>query len=169
MFSLDVNGFTIIARTVIVYLALLFALRVAGKREMGQMTSFDLIVLLLISEAVQGSMVGGDMSVTGGLLAAGVLIGGNYGLAQARDRIPFLRAVLESSPTVVVSNGRFMRKNMSDENLEEDEVMLAIRAHGIEDVKGVRLAVLEQDGSISVIPLEGEPQKRRRSRPLKRR
>lgn len=169
MFSLDVNGFTIITRTVIVYLALLFALRVAGKREMGQMTSFDLIVLLLISEAVQGSMVGGDMSVTGGLLAAGVLIGGNYGLAQARDRIPFLRAVLESSPTVVVSNGRFMRKNMSDENLEEDEVMLAIRAHGIEDVKGVRLAVLEQDGSISVIPLEGEPQKRRRSRPLKRR
>lgn len=118
MFSLDVNGIEIVVRTVIVYLALLFALRVAGKREMGQMTSFDLIVLLLISEAVQGSMVGEDVSVTGGLIAAGVLIGGNYGLAQARDRIPFLRAALESSPTVVVSNGRFMRRNMRDENVE---------------------------------------------------
>ena len=169
MFSLDVNGLSIIVRTVIVYLALLFALRIAGKREMGQMTSFDLIVLLLISEAVQGSMVGGDMSVTGGLLAAGVLIGGNYGLAQARDRIPFLNAALESSPTVVVSNGRFMRRNMSDENLDEDEVMLAIRAHGIEDVKGVRLAVLEQDGSISVIPAEGNSQTRRKPRSMKKR
>ena len=169
MFSLDVSALEIIARTVIVYLALLFALRVAGKREMGQMTAFDLVVLLLISEAVQGSMVGGDMSVTGGLLAAGVLIGGNYGLAQARDRIPFLRATLESSPTVVVSNGRFMRRNMSGENVDEDEVMLAIRAHGIEDVKGVRLAVLEQDGSISVIPGEGKPATRRKPRPLKRR
>ena len=169
MFSLDVDGIEIVARTIIVYLALLFALRVAGKREMGQMTSFDLIVLLLISEAVQGSMLGGDVSVTGGLLAAGVLIGGNYGLAQARDRIPFLRAALESSPTVVVSNGRFMRKNMSDENVDEEEVMLAIRAHGIEDVKGVRLAVLEQDGSISVIPAESKPQERRKPRPMKKR
>jgi uncharacterized membrane protein YcaP (DUF421 family) len=167
VFSLDVNGVEIVVRTMIVYLALLFALRVAGKREMGQMTSFDLVVLLLISEAVQGSMVGEDMSVTGGLIAAGILIGGNYGLAQARDRIPFLRAALESSPTVVVSNGRFMRRNMRDENLEEDEVMLAIRAHGIEDVKGVRLAVLEQDGSISVIPAEDKPDKQRRPRGLK--
>jgi len=75
---LQISGWSIVARTVIIYLALLFGLRVAGKREMGQMTPFDLVVIILVANAVQNAMVGPDNSVTGGLIAAAVLIGGNY-------------------------------------------------------------------------------------------
>ena len=88
MFSPDVNGWSIVARTLIVYAALLIGLRLAGKREIGQMTPFDLVVILLIANAVQNAMVGPDTSVTGGLIAAGALIVGNYGVAQARERLP---------------------------------------------------------------------------------
>ena len=87
MFNLNVNGFEIVARTLIIYACLLLALRVVGKREIGQMATFDLVVILLISNAVQNAMVGSDVSVTGGLIAAGVLIGANYGVATARDYV----------------------------------------------------------------------------------
>jgi len=161
MFSLDVSGLEIIARTLIIYIALLVALRLAGKRELGQMTPFDLVVLLLVSEAVQNAIFGGDMSLTGGLFGAGVLIGANYGLGAASERITWLREAIEGTPTLVVSNGKFLRKNMRKENLDEDEVLMAIREHGVEDVAGGRLAVLEIDGSISVVPAESKPQPRR--------
>jgi uncharacterized membrane protein YcaP (DUF421 family) len=161
MFSLDISAIEIIARTVIVYLALLFALRLAGKRELGQMTPFDLVVLLLVSEAVQNSIIGGDESLTGGLIAAGILIGANYGLGAATERITFLREAIEGTPTLLVSNGNFLRKNMRSENLDEDEVLMAIRQHGVEDVEGVRLAVLETDGTISVVPVDAKPATRR--------
>jgi uncharacterized membrane protein YcaP (DUF421 family) len=89
MFDLDVNGWSIVARTLIVYGALLAGLRLAGKRELGQMTPFDLVVILLIANAVQNAMVGPDTSVTGGLIAATVLVTANYGLAMARERLRF--------------------------------------------------------------------------------
>jgi uncharacterized membrane protein YcaP (DUF421 family) len=134
--------------------ALLLALRLAGKRELGQMTPFDLIVLLLISEAVQNAIISGDESLTAGLIAAGVLITANYGLAFTRDRLPWLREALEGTPTVVVSNGRFLRKNMREEGLTEEEVMMAVREQGFAEVENVKLAVMETDGSISVIPAD---------------
>ena len=169
MFSLDISGLEIIARTVIVYAALLVALRLAGKRELGQMTPFDLVVLLLVSEAVQSSIIGGDMSLTGGLIAAGVLIGANYGVGAASERITWLREAIEGTPTILVSNGKYLRKNMRSENLDEDEVLMAIRQHGVEDVEGVRLAVLETDGTISVVPADAKPQTRRPRRIFRKR
>src|SRR3989304_1236290 len=106
MFDLAVNRLSIVARTLIVYLALLAGLRLAGKRGLGQMTPFDLVVILLIANAVQNAMVGPDTSVTGGLIAAGVLIVGNYGVAQARERLPWLRRAVEGTPTRLVNDGR---------------------------------------------------------------
>src|SRR3970282_1204624 len=97
MFGLDVNGLSIVARTLLVYLALLAGLRLAGKRELGQMTPFDLVVILLIANAVQNAMVGPDTSVTGGLIAAGVLVSVNYGLARARERLPWRRGGAEGA------------------------------------------------------------------------
>src|SRR5436309_14529056 len=97
VFNLSVNGFEIVARTLIIYACLLLALRVVGKREIGQMATFDLVVILLISNAVQNAMVGSDVSVTGGLIAAGVLIGANYGVATARERVIWLREAVEGS------------------------------------------------------------------------
>jgi uncharacterized membrane protein YcaP (DUF421 family) len=165
VFDLGISGFEIIARTLIIYGALLVGLRVAGKRELGQMTAFDVVVLLLISEAVQNAIIGGDLSVTGGLIAAGTLIGANYSIAKARERLPWLREFIEGSPTELVRDGKLLRENMRKENLEPEELMMEIREHGLADVKDVRLAVLENDGSISVVPADGDgqpPRKRRR-------
>jgi len=164
LFDLDINALEIIARTVIIYGALLVALRVAGKRELGQMTPFDLVVLLLISEAVQNAIIGGDLSLTGGLIAAGTLIGANYGIAKARDRLHWVRTLVEGSPTELVRDGKLLRENMRKENVELEELMMEIREHGLADLKEVRLAVLETDGSISVVPADGDAQTQPRRR-----
>jgi len=162
MFHLDVAAWSIAARTAIVYIALLLGFRLAGKRQMGQMTPFDLVVILLIANAVQNAMVGPDTSVLGGLIAAVVLLTGNYALAAARDRVPWLRRAIEGEPTLLVRDGKFDRKNLRREDVDEDEVMMTMREHGINDVKDVRLAILETDGSISIVTGSGESNKSRR-------
>ena len=154
MFDLQISGWSIAARTVVVYAALLLGLRLAGKRQLGQMTPFDMVVILLIANAVQNAMVGTDTSVTGGLIAAGVLIVGNYGIALARERVPLLRRAVEGTPTLLINDGKFVGEHLKREGLDEDEVMMAIREHGIADLSEVKLAVLEVDGSISIVPAE---------------
>jgi len=152
MFDLAISGWSIAARTTIVYVALLAGLRLAGKREIGQMTPFDLVVLLLVANAVQNAMVGPDTSVIGGLIAAAVLIAANYLVALFRDRAPWLRRAVEGNPTLLISDGRFIEDHLRRERLDEDEVMMAIREHGVAELKDVRMAVLETDGSISIVP-----------------
>lgn len=162
MFHLQVDAWSIVARTAIIYGALLLGFRLAGKREMGQMTPFDLVVILLIANAVQNAMVGPDTSVLGGLIAAGVLLGGNYALASGRERVPWLRSAVEGSPTLLIRNGAFVKENLRHEDIGEDEVLMATREHGIGDVKEVQTAVLETDGSISIVPKSGEAMRTRR-------
>ena len=162
MFSLDVNGWEIVARTVIIYGALLLALRLTGKRQLGQMTPFDLVVILLVANAVQNAMVGTDSSVTGGLIAAGVLIGLNYGVALARERIPSLRRAVAGSPTLIVSDGELIQAHLVREGLDEDDVLMAIREHGFTNLSDVKMAVLETDGSISIVPVTAAVTKTRR-------
>mgnify|MGYP001126562439 CR=1 FL=1 len=162
MFSLDVSGWSIVARTAIVYAALLIGLRLTGKRELGQMTPFDLVLILLVANAVQNAMVGSDTSVTGGLIAAGVLIVGNYGLAQARERLAWLRRAVEGTPTLLINDGKFVQEHLRREGLDEDEVLMAIRERGVMDVKDVRMAVLEVDGSISIVPADSKAMRTRK-------
>src|SRR2546425_8349004 len=169
MFSLDISGWSIVLRTVIVYVALLAGLRLAGKRELGQMTPFDLVVILLIANAVQNAMVGPDTSVTGGLIAAGVLVTANYGLATARERIPRLRRAVEGTPTLLVHNGKFLLEHLLKEGLDEDEVLMAVREHGIANVSDVQTAVLETDGSISIVPADAHVVRTRRHARFSRR
>ena len=152
MFHLQISGWSIVARTVIIYLALLFGLRVAGKREMGQMTPFDLVVIILVANAVQNAMVGPDNSVTGGLIAAAVLIGGNYAVAAVRERVPWVRRAIEGHPSLLIHDGKFLPDSLRHAGIDMDEVMMAMREHGIDDVKQVQMAVLETDGSISIVP-----------------
>jgi uncharacterized membrane protein YcaP (DUF421 family) len=161
MFSLEVSGWSIVLRSLIVYAALLVGLRLAGKRELGQMTPFDLVVILLIANAVQNAMVGPDTSVTGGLIAAAVLIVVNYGVAQARERLPWLRRAVEGAPTILIKDGKFVADHLRREGLEE-EVLMAIREHGVAGLKDVRLAVLEVDGSISIVPTDAKAMRTRR-------
>ena len=162
MFDLEISGWSIVARTVIVYGALLVGLRLAGKRELGQMTPFDLVVILLIANAVQNAMVGSDTSVTGGLIAAGVLVAVNYGVALARGRIPLLKGAVEGTPTLLISDGQFVEEHLRREGLDKDEVLMAIREHGVAEVKDVRMAVLETDGSISIVPADARAMRTRR-------
>jgi uncharacterized membrane protein YcaP (DUF421 family) len=164
MFSLDTNGWEIVARTVIIYGALLAGLRLAGKRQLGQMTPFDLVVILLIANAVQNAMVGPDTSVTGGLIAASVLIAANYGLAFARERIPALRFAVQGTPTLLMNNGRLIVEHLRKEGLDREDVLMAAREHGIDSLDGVHAAVLETDGSISIVPQGATVLRSRRAR-----
>jgi uncharacterized membrane protein YcaP (DUF421 family) len=144
----------IVLRTLIVYVGLLVGLRLMGKREMGQMTVFDLVVILLIANAVQNAMVGPDTSLEAGLVAAAVLLLVNRGIAELRLHSGTWGKLLEGTPTVLVQEGQFLDPALRKEGLERNQVEMAMREHGVEGVKGVRLAVLETDGSISIVPTE---------------
>lgn len=169
MFELNVPGWEIVARTVAVYAALLFGLRLAGKREIGQMTAFDLVVILLVANAVQNAMVGPDTSLLGGLIAAGALLGINFVTADLRGRLPWLRRAVEGNPTLLINNGQFVEEHLRQEHIDREEVLMALREHGLDEPSAARMAVLEVDGSISVVPAAVKPiQTRRRIRQRKK-
>jgi uncharacterized membrane protein YcaP (DUF421 family) len=163
MFSLAIPPWGIVLRTAMVYLVILVGLRLAGKREIGQMTVFDLVVLLLIANAVQNAMVGPDTSLIGGVLAALILLALNWGVAQLDLHWPRLRHLVEGSPTLLVMHGKIIPSHMRHEGLDEDTLLAALREHGITEVSDVEMAALETDGTISVIPVGSEV---RRTRPL---
>ena len=146
-----ISALQIIARTLVIYLVIIVGLRLAGKREIGQMTVFDLVVLLLIANAVQNAMVGPDTSLPGGILAAVVLLAANALLARLRMRWPGLRKFVEGTPTLLVLHGETIPKNMHQEGIDEETLLTAIREHGVAEMGQVEMAVLEIDGSISVI------------------
>ncbi len=142
----------IVVRTAVVYGGLLLGLRVAGKRELGQMTAFDLVVVLVISNAVQNAMVGPDTSLSGGLLAAATLLALNRVVATLSLRLPWLGQRLSGSPSLLVHDGRLVYPHLRAEGVTEDEMMQALREHGVGSLAEVQMAVLEVDGTISVIP-----------------
>jgi uncharacterized membrane protein YcaP (DUF421 family) len=160
MFPINLStAIEILLRTAAVYLVILVGLRLAGKREIGQLTVFDLVVLLLISNAVQNAMVGPDTSLVGGLLAAVVLLLVNALVARLRFKSPRLRHWLEGTPTLLVLHGEVISWNLRREGVDEDILSAALREHGIVDISVVEMAVLETDGSISVVPV-GETARR---------
>jgi uncharacterized membrane protein YcaP (DUF421 family) len=165
MLTLAIPAWNIVLRTAAVYLAILLGLRLAGKREIGQMTVFDLVVLLLIANAVQNAMVGPDTSLTGGILAAAVLLALNAIVAWLRLRWPRLRRLVEGSPTLLVLHGEVIADHLRREGLDEETLEAVVREHGVADLSEVEMAVLEIDGSISVIPSGGKTM--RVNRPLK--
>jgi uncharacterized membrane protein YcaP (DUF421 family) len=152
MWELHVPAWELMVRATIIYLALLVALRLFGKREVGQFTLIDLVLILLVANAVQPAMTGPDASLTGGLLIIATLVVVNRAIAIGRARIPLLQRLLESSPTVVARDGKWIPEAMDREELSIEDCEMAMREHGIGDVAEVELAVLEADGMISVVP-----------------
>lgn len=150
-----------IIRTLIVYLAILVALRLSGKRHVGQLSIVDFVLVLLISNAVQNAMVGSDTSLLGGIVAALTLIGVNWLLTRFIFRHERLGAFLEGEPTLLVRNGRVLQDELSREGIRPAELEAAIREHGLEDVKDCRLVIQEIDGSISVVPFGDQPKEHR--------
>ena len=162
MFELGTPWWQIVVRTLAVYGAVLIGLRLVGKRQLGQMSIADLVVILLIANAVQNAMVGPDASLQGGILAAVTLLAVNLVLTRALAHSPFAERLLEGVPTLLVKDGAYVLENLRREGLAHDEVDMAIREHGIGDLSGVRIAYLEPDGTISVIPMDAKVLRGRR-------
>jgi len=159
MLSLAAPIWDIVLRTGAVYLVTLIGLRLAGKREIGQMTVFDLVVLLLIANAVQNAMVGPDTSLLGGVIAAVVLLVLNWLVARLRLHSPRLRRLVEGAPTLLVLRGQVIAEHLIREGVDEDALNAALREHGVADIKDVAMAVLEIDGTISVVPADTKMQR----------
>ena len=142
----------IVLRTAIVYLFLVIVLRLSGKRQVGQPSILELIVVLVISDAVQNSMVGDNTTLWGGMVAVLTLVALDRALGMISARSKRIRTTLEGEPRLVVRDGRILERALLDEDLTADDVQAAARAHGLTRVDEIRLGVLEIDGSISVIP-----------------
>jgi len=130
--------------------ALLVALRVFGKREVGQFTLYDLVFVLLVANALQPAITGPDNSVGGGLVLILTLVLTNAGVARL-DRIPRFRRLLAAPPAVIIKDGEYLSDVMKREGVDQQEAETAMREHGVADVKEVQLGVLEPDGSISIV------------------
>ena len=159
----------VVARTGAVYAFLFVVLRVMGKREISQFTPFDLVLLLILANAVQNAMVGTNSSLAAGFAAALTLLSLNFLLNLLLARQVRLRHWLEGVPTLLLRHGRVEWPALRREHLDIEELMTAIREHGIETAQEVDLAILELDGSISVIgsheaAQKKAPQKTRRRR-----
>lgn len=141
----------IVLRTTVIYAVVLIGVRLSGKREVGQMTPFDLTLLLLISNAVQNAMVGPDSSLLGGVIAAGTLLVLNYGIAEVSGVNRRFRKLVQGQPSLLVHDGKIIESHMAKEHVSMDELQRALREHGIASYHEVALAVLEVDGSISCL------------------
>jgi uncharacterized membrane protein YcaP (DUF421 family) len=142
----------IVLRTAIVYLFLVVVLRLSGKREVGQLSILELIVILIISDAVQNSMVGENTTVWGGLVAVLTLLALDKGIGLVTNRSRRARRALEGEPRLLVRDGRLLERALQEEKVDAEAVRAAVRHQGLARIEDVRLAVLETDGSISVIP-----------------
>ncbi|MBI3578885.1 MAG: DUF421 domain-containing protein [Ignavibacteriales bacterium] len=144
-------------RTLIIYVVVLVGIRLTGKREVGQMTPFDLVLLLLIANAVQNAMTGPDTSVLGGIVAAATLLLLNASVTRIVWRYRSARKLVEGSPTLLIRHGKVLHENLAKEKIPAEALHQALREHGIANVGDVSIAVLEIDGSISVLKNEEIP------------
>jgi uncharacterized membrane protein YcaP (DUF421 family) len=154
-------------RTAVIYVLVLWGIRMTGKREVGQMTPFDLTLLLLISNSVQNAMTGPDTSLVGGVVAACVLLALNYLLADLSGINRSFRRAIQGSPTLLVHNGTEIAAHMAKEHVSADELNRALREHGCNSVRDAALVVLEVDGAFSVLKYDDvqehvKPQRRLR-------
>lgn len=138
-------------RTVAVYAVVLAGVRLSGKREVGQMTPFDLTLLLLISNSVQNAMTGPDTSLLGGMVAAVTLLVMNYFVADLSGANRRFRKFIQGEPSLLVHDGQLMAAHMAKEHVSMDELERAMREHGIASYRDIALAVLEVDGAISMM------------------
>jgi len=138
-------------RTAVIYVVVLLGVRLSGKREVGQMTPFDLTLLLLISNAVQNAMTGPDTSLMGGVIAAATLLIVNYFVAELSGGNRRFRKLVEGQPSLLIHDGQVISSHMAKEHVSMDELERALREHGITTYHDVALAVLEVDGSISCL------------------
>ena len=141
-----------VLRAVVVYAFLLLALRVFGRRELGQFTAFDLVVLLTLSNILQNAMIGNDSSLLGGLIGASVLRTANLALAYAVFRSRSFQRLVTGQPRILIRDGVVQKQALAVQRLTEQDLLAAVHNQGLEDFSRVHLAISEPNGTISVIP-----------------
>jgi uncharacterized membrane protein YcaP (DUF421 family) len=154
MWNMSLVWWEFVVRGLIIYGFLILLLRLTGKRQIGQMAPFDLVLLLVLSNAVQNSMNGGDNSVIGGMISAATLVVANGIVGRLTYRSKKVEDLVEGRPEVLIHHGRIFQKTLDHAKLTHHEVMAALRENGCSSVEEVQSAFLENDGSISVVPRE---------------
>ena len=144
-----------VIRGIIIYLFLLIVFRFMGKRSLASITTFDFVVLLIISEVIQNAFVGEDFSLTNGLLLIATLMGIDVILSFLKTKFKGFDRVAESVPLIIVEHGQLLNERMKKSGVEVDDIMQAARTlQGLERIDQIKYAVLEKDGHISIIPNE---------------
>lgn len=152
MWNMSFAWWEFVLRGVIIYTFLIVLLRLTGKRQVGQMAPFDLVLLLVLSNTVQNAMNGGDNSVYGGMISAVTLVTMNWLLGIATYKSKTLEKLVEGRPEVLIHNGKLFPEALKHEKLTHHELMTALRKAGCAEIEEVHAAFLENDGTISVIP-----------------
>jgi uncharacterized membrane protein YcaP (DUF421 family) len=151
MWFLSLPWYEFVLRGVLVYFFLLILLRLTGKRQVGQLAPFDLILLLVLSNAIQNAMTGGDNSVLGGFISAATLVLLNYGVSTLTYRSRWLEGIVEGRPVILIHDGKINDKSLSKVQLTHHELMAALRAAGCANPEKVLAATLENTGCITVV------------------
>ena len=163
MFIPDIQILEKIVRPLVVYFFLLLMFRIAGKRELGQMTPFGLIVLLTISNVLQNAMIGQDNSLSGGLIGGLTLFVANGLIGRLTLHFPSIARLLEGKPTPLIEDGRVLTKNLKREVMTKAELERAVRKHDLDpesDLPLIKRALLEQDGTVTIIHKSAQDQGR---------
>lgn len=141
----------IAAKSIVIYLFIVLAIRIFGKKEIAQLSVVDLVFILLISNSVQNAMVGADNSLPGGIAAATGLFVINYILKIILHRFPAFNKIIEGEPIMLIYEGEIQGENLDKSMITTGELEAAVREHVVEKIADVSLAILEADGNISVM------------------
>ncbi|HEU4708902.1 MAG TPA: YetF domain-containing protein [Methylophilaceae bacterium] len=150
MFELTVPWWELVLRAAIMYIALIVLIRISGKRQIGELSPFDLILLLILSEAVQNAMNAGEESVTGGLILVCTLIGLNSFIGYITYKSKKAEDIIEGKPEILIRNGKLIESVAEDARITESELKSALRENGVFRIEDVKLAILENNGSVTV-------------------
>ncbi|KRP65732.1 DUF421 domain-containing protein [Pseudomonas orientalis] len=144
-----------VLRAAAIYLVLLVLFKIAGRRSLAELTTFDLVLLMVIGEATQQALLGDDFSLTNAVLVIVTLIAIDIGFSLVKQRSLWFSRLLDGGPTVVVEQGRVLQERLKRARLDEDDILEAARSsQGILEIRQIRFAILERNGKISVIPYE---------------
>lgn len=152
MWNLSIHWWELIARGLLVYFFLILILRASGKRQIGQMSPFDLVLLMVLSNAVQNSMNGGDNSVTSGIILAVTLVAANWIVGRITSSSRTMEQIIDGKPQILFHNGNVYEESLRDCGITRQELIAAVHKAGYADLDSIRSAILENDGTISVIP-----------------
>jgi uncharacterized membrane protein YcaP (DUF421 family) len=152
MFTLGTEWWEIILRSTVVYIVVLLGVRFVGRQSLGQRSALDVVLILIVANAVQNAMIGPDTSLVGGLIAAATLFAFDRFLGEYFRRHRKVKGFFEGGPVVLIQDGQILRDRMEKERIDLDELQETLEEHGIEHVSQVKLGILEMDGSLSIIP-----------------